>query len=106
MEAKFGTGSGGQLVKECREVQVLRDGIHNEDIQKKLWEETEKTVQVLEKEGAMRRAKEKKDSGTANETKGQDAGADAKAQNANSTSNKPADGSVKQNGSRRSRKAA
>jgi len=106
MEAKFGTGSGGQFVKECREVKVLRDGIHNEDVQKALWEETEKTVQVLEKEGAMRRAKEKKDGSTPGEPKAGDAGTGTKAQGATSASDKPADASAKPNGSRRSRKAA
>lgn len=61
MEAEFGRGVGGKFVKECREVRFMRDEIGNEEVQKGLWEASEKTVQALEKEGALRRARDKKE---------------------------------------------
>jgi hypothetical protein len=60
MEAQYGRGEGGKFLKECREIKFLRNEIEDENIQKKLWEVSDTTVQALEKEGAMRRAKEKK----------------------------------------------
>jgi NAD(P)-dependent dehydrogenase (short-subunit alcohol dehydrogenase family) len=60
MEARFGRGEGGRLLKECQEVKIMRGEVLDERIQKRLWEGSEKTVEALEKEGALRRAKEKK----------------------------------------------
>ncbi|KAF1982971.1 NAD(P)-binding protein [Aulographum hederae CBS 113979] len=68
MEAEFGRGVGGRFLKEVREVKVMRKDIEDEVVQKKLWEATEKTVQALEKEGAIRRAKEKKEEKKPTET--------------------------------------
>ena len=48
-------------MKECRKFRFSRPEIEDEGIQKKLWEASESTVMALEKEGAMRRAVEKKD---------------------------------------------
>jgi NAD(P)-dependent dehydrogenase (short-subunit alcohol dehydrogenase family) len=60
MEARYGRGEGGVFLKECRETTYMKPEIEDEEIQKKLWETSEATVQSLEKEGAMRRAQEKK----------------------------------------------
>ncbi|KAF2272609.1 oxidoreductase-like protein [Westerdykella ornata] len=60
MEAQYGRGPGGVFLKECREIKFQRPEIEDEAVQKKLWEMSETTVQALEKEGALRRAKEKK----------------------------------------------
>lgn len=68
MEAQLGRGVGGKLIKECREVRLMRDEIQNEEAQKGLWEASERTVQALEKEGAMRRAREKKERGEQEKT--------------------------------------
>lgn len=60
MEAQYGRGEGGVFLKECREMKFMKPEIEDEQVQKKLWEVSESTIQALEKEGAMRRAKEKK----------------------------------------------
>ncbi|KAF2197862.1 oxidoreductase-like protein [Delitschia confertaspora ATCC 74209] len=60
MEAQYGRGEGGWFIKECRAIKFMRPEIEDEQIQKKLWEVSETTIQALEKEGALRRAKEKK----------------------------------------------
>jgi len=98
MEAELGRGEGGKLVKECRVVKVTRKDFSDEKLQKALWEESEKTVEMLEKEAAMRRAREKKareDSEKAEEKKEETDAAE--------TSKGKAE---KQPGSRKSRKAA
>ena len=62
MEARFGVGEGGLFVKECRERKAVRaDVVGDEEVQKRLWESSERTVEKLEKEGAARRAKERKE---------------------------------------------
>jgi len=60
MEEQYGRGAGGYYLKECRKYAFQRPEIEDETIQKKLWEVSEGTVQSLEKEGALRRAIEKK----------------------------------------------
>jgi hypothetical protein len=60
MEAQWGRGPGGVFLKECQETKFMKPEIEDEQVQKKLWELSESTVQALEKEGALRRAKEKK----------------------------------------------
>jgi NAD(P)-dependent dehydrogenase (short-subunit alcohol dehydrogenase family) len=61
MEADWGRGEGGYFLKECRKVGWSRRDIDDEDLQKKLWASSEKTIELLEKEGAKRRAIEKKE---------------------------------------------
>lgn len=61
MEAQWGRGEGGYFLKECRRVNWTRKEIEDEDLQKRLWESSEKTIEVLEKESAKRRAVEKKE---------------------------------------------
>lgn len=60
MEAQYGRGEGGFFLKECRQIKFMKPEIEDEQIQKKLWEVSDTTIQSLEKEGALRRAKEKK----------------------------------------------
>ena len=60
MEAQWGRGEGGYLLKECRRSIWTRKEIDDEVLQKKLWESSEKTIEILEKEGAKKRAAEKK----------------------------------------------
>ena len=61
MEAELGRGVGGRLLKECKEVEFSRPEVKDEDVQRQLWELSEKQIQVLEKEGAVKRALLKKD---------------------------------------------
>ena len=49
------------MIKECKDVAAMRPEVRNETLQKALWKESERTIQALEKDGAMRRAREKKD---------------------------------------------
>lgn len=94
MEEKWGRGEGGWLLKECREVECVRKEVMDEDVQERLWELSEKAVEVLEKEGAVKRAGEKKE----REEKGE-----VEEVGGENGTTKPA-GKVP--GSRRSRKAA
>lgn len=96
MEVEYTAVPGGQMIKECREIQVLRAEVKNEEVAKKLWESSEKQIEALEKAGAVKRALAKKEA----ETK----------ENSNRTAKKAdgvASGSEKTTtpGSRRSKKA-
>lgn len=97
MEAEFGTGEGGRFVKECRDAKIYRSEVDDEEVQKKLWEMSEKAIETLEKDGAKRRATVKA------QEKGKEA-ADAAAETTPSAAGKSK--SEKAPGSRRSRKAA
>ena len=60
MEAELGRGVGGKFLKECREVDYLRKEIKDEEVAKKVWNFSEKQIEALEKEGAVKRALAKK----------------------------------------------
>ena len=60
MEAELGRGVGGRYIKECMEREVLRGEIGDEAVTKRLWEFSEKQIEALEKEGAIKRAQAKK----------------------------------------------
>lgn len=61
MEAELGRGSGGKFLRECKEVDYLRKEIRDEIVQKRLWAFSEKQIEALEKDGAVKRALAKKD---------------------------------------------
>lgn len=61
MEAELGRGAGGRFLRECREVDYLRNEIKDEGSQKKLWAFSEKQIEALEKDGAVKRALAKKE---------------------------------------------
>ena len=61
MEVEFAKRSGGRLIKECREVDYLREEIRDENAQKQLWAFSEKQIEALEKDGAVKRALAKDD---------------------------------------------
>ena len=63
MEAELSRGPGGKLLKECREREFLRPEITDEEAGKSLWEFSEKQVERLEKESAVKRALKKKEEG-------------------------------------------
>jgi len=90
MEAEYGRGEGGWLIKECREVKFGRDDVSDESVQKELWEYSESMVQEAEKRGALARARSKKE---------------AEEQKTAATAAKPKEQPGKQPQSRRSRKA-
>lgn len=69
MEAEYGHGAGGKLIKECRELQPLRPEVRNDEVAKKLWEFSEKQIEQLEKEGAVKRALAKKEAEKAEKSK-------------------------------------
>ncbi|KAI9725208.1 MAG: hypothetical protein M1828_003389 [Chrysothrix sp. TS-e1954] len=61
MEETLARGEGGGVLRECTDVGVGRaEVVQDEKVQKRLWEVSEKAIQVLEREGAERRAVEKK----------------------------------------------
>lgn len=97
MEAKFGMGDGGWLIKECREVPLMREEVvRDEGVQERLWKESETLIARLEKESAVLRAKEAKEQ----ESKAADATRAVEAGSGDGQSN------ARKTGSRRSRKAA
>lgn len=61
MEAELGRGAGGKFIKECKEVEFLRKEIRDEGVAKELWGFSEKQIEALEKEGAVKRALMKKE---------------------------------------------
>jgi NAD(P)-dependent dehydrogenase (short-subunit alcohol dehydrogenase family) len=95
MEARFGRGEGGWLIKECREVDYARTDVKSDEVGKKLWQFSEKMVEEAEKEGAVIRALEKKAMEAEKE------GAKKKDEKEKKDEGKD----EKKNGSRRSRKA-
>ena len=96
MEADLGRGPGGRFLKECKETPFSRAEVKDEDVQKKLWEFSEKQIEALEKEGAVKRALAKKEQEAADK--------DSEKRNGSTNDMKPH--AEKQPGSRRSRKAA
>ncbi len=61
MEAELGKGAGGRFLKECREVDYVRKEIKDDQVAKKLWGFSEKQIEALEKESAVKRALVKKE---------------------------------------------
>ncbi|CAI0655659.1 unnamed protein product, partial [Colletotrichum noveboracense] len=59
MEPGLARGKGGRLIKECREVDFARKDVHEEEVAKKLWEESDKLIEKTEKEQALVRARQK-----------------------------------------------
>ncbi|KAL0944633.1 oxidoreductase C19A8.06 [Colletotrichum truncatum] len=60
MEPALGRGASGRLIKECREVDFARLDVTDEEMAKKLWEESDKLIEKTEKEQAVARARQKK----------------------------------------------
>ncbi|CZT51568.1 probable retinol dehydrogenase 13 [Rhynchosporium secalis] len=61
MEATLGRGAGGKMVKECQELKFGRSDVKDEKVAKKLWEGSEKLIERVEREEAVRRALENKE---------------------------------------------
>lgn len=59
MEATLGRGSGGRLIKECREVDFARVDVKDEKLAEKLWKGSEELIERVEREEAVKRAYEK-----------------------------------------------
>lgn len=99
MNPEYGRGVGARFVKECREIEPLRPEAKNEDIAKTLWEFSEKQIERLEKQGAVRRALEKKEEAAAKENTNANSGI-------NKSTNENVTDGVKQQtpGSRRNRR--
>ncbi|KAI9842986.1 MAG: hypothetical protein M1838_002904 [Thelocarpon superellum] len=99
MEAELGTGHGGKMIKECREVVYARSDIKDESVAKALWQQSEEQIQRIEKEGAVRRALQKK------ETEEEEAAKSAGTNGQPAATTRSSKSSEKTPGSRRSRKA-
>lgn len=61
MEATLGRGAGGKMIKECQEMNFARSDVKDEKVAKKLWEGSEKLIERVEREEAVKRALQKKD---------------------------------------------
>lgn len=90
MEAAYGRGEGGKLIKECREFEPLRPEVQNEQVAKRLWEFSEKQIEQLEKEGAVKRALAKKEAEVKEKSKVSDPAASEKKQTEGSRRNRKA----------------
>lgn len=51
---------GGKIIKECMEVDCARTDVKDEEVAKKLWESSDKLIETIEKQAALKRAEEKK----------------------------------------------
>ncbi len=60
MESRLAREPGGQLVKECIEVDPARKDIDDEAVAKELWEASDQLVEKTEKADAQKRARAKK----------------------------------------------
>ncbi|MCJ1303311.1 hypothetical protein MMC08_006119 [Hypocenomyce scalaris] len=61
MDGELGREVGGKLIKECREIDYIKKEVKDQKVAKELWEFSERQIEALEKEGAVKRALEKKD---------------------------------------------
>ncbi|KAK4204187.1 hypothetical protein QBC40DRAFT_3622 [Triangularia verruculosa] len=61
MDGSLLRGTGGKLIKECMEIDCARKDVEDEEVAKKLWEESDKLVEKTEKAAAIKRAREKKE---------------------------------------------
>ena len=95
MEAELGRGTGGRLLRECKEAKYMRPEVTDEAAQQKLWTFSEKQIAALEKDNAVKRALAKK-ADVAARGKGKEEKDDDRRQS----------NDEKKPGSRRSRKAA
>lgn len=68
MEAEYGRGNGGKMVKECKEMKPLRAEVEDEEVAKNLWEFSEKQIEKLEKQSAVKRALENKEKAAATDS--------------------------------------
>ena len=100
MEAELGRGAGGRFLRECKEVEYIREEIRDEGAQEKLWAFSEKQIEALEKEGAVKRALTKKENEKVEKDKSVKATSDEAEKSAETKSK-----GAKAPGSRRSRKA-
>ena len=57
----MGRGVGGRLIKECREVRWGREDVRDEGVAKGLWEGSERLIERVEREEAVKRAVVKKE---------------------------------------------
>ena len=60
MEITLGVGAGNKFIKECREVDFARTDVRDEKMAQKIWEGSEKLIERVEREEAVKRAMEKK----------------------------------------------
>jgi NAD(P)-dependent dehydrogenase (short-subunit alcohol dehydrogenase family) len=59
MEGSLGRGEGGRFIKECMEMDFARVEVSDEDIAKKLWEESDALIERVEKAEAKKRGAQK-----------------------------------------------
>ncbi|KAF4468945.1 alcohol dehydrogenase [Fusarium albosuccineum] len=59
MDGDLGRGPGGKLIKECMEVDFARKEVKDEEVAKKLWQESDNLIEKVEKIQAKKRATQK-----------------------------------------------
>ena len=77
MDAELGRGKGGRFIKECKDIDFLRKEVRDDEVAKHLWNFSEKQIETLERESALKRARAKQSmlvqKGDANKIKSKDA---------------------------------
>ncbi|KAK3294882.1 uncharacterized protein B0H64DRAFT_418576 [Chaetomium fimeti] len=61
MEGSLVSVPGGRLIKECMQMDCARKDVDDEEVAKKLWESSDKLIERVEKQQAVKRAKAKKE---------------------------------------------
>ncbi|KAK8219217.1 hypothetical protein M8818_000949 [Zalaria obscura] len=61
MEAEFGEGEGGWLIKECQEVGIARAEVRDEGVQGELWKYSEGMIVEAEKRGKVVRDRKRRE---------------------------------------------
>ncbi|KAH6856649.1 hypothetical protein B0I37DRAFT_396227 [Chaetomium sp. MPI-CAGE-AT-0009] len=61
MEGSLVSVPGGKLIKECMSVDCARNDVDDEEVAKQLWESSDKLIERVEKQQAVKRAKAKKE---------------------------------------------
>lgn len=104
MEGNLLQGPGGKFLKECGERDILRPEVRDEKVAKTLWEFSEKQIERLEKEGAVKRALAKKEAEEKEKKEGKTSTPNKASEKTETATPTKEDGAPKP-GSRRSRKA-
>jgi NAD(P)-dependent dehydrogenase (short-subunit alcohol dehydrogenase family) len=70
--SSLGNSQDGLYIKECRVIPIQRQEVHDENVQKRLWESSDATIMALETESAIVRSREKKSAEQATNSTGVD----------------------------------
>ncbi len=94
------------MIKECMEVDFARVDVRDEVVAKKLWEESDKLIEKVEREEAVKRALIKKEKETAEKMDKEKEARTVKGENGKVKTDEASTNTQGKKSSRRARKAA